>query len=61
MINIASGITREIKEKGQKLGIMSSFKYLGAVVSDDDSKLGALSRIEPATAALTKLKASMER
>ena len=52
----ANGIQREIKVKGEKLGTVTSFKYLGAVVSDDGSKPGVLSRIAQATAALTKLK-----
>ena len=52
----ANGIQREIKVKGQKLGTVTSFKYLGAVVSDDGSKPEVLSRIAQATAALTKLK-----
>ena len=56
MTNSANGIQREIKVKGQKLGTVTSFKYLGAVVSDDGSKPEVLSRIEQATAALTKLK-----
>ena len=56
MTNSANGIQREIKLKGQKLGTVTSIKYLGAVVSDDDSKPEVLSRIEQATAALTKLK-----
>ena len=56
MTNSANGIQREIKVKGQKLGTVTSFKYLGAVVSDDDSKPEDLSRIAQATAALTKLK-----
>ena len=56
MTNSANGIQREIKVKGQKLGIVTSFKYLGAVVSDDGSKPEVLSRIAQATAALTKLK-----
>ena len=43
-------------ERGQKLGTVTSFKYLGAVVSDDGSKPEVLSRIAQATAALTKLK-----
>ena len=47
MTNSASGI---------KLGTVTSFKYLGAVVSDDGSKPEVLSRIAQATAALTKLK-----
>ena len=49
-------IFNEIKVKGQKLGTVTSFKYLGAVVSDDGSKPEVLSRIAQATAALTKLK-----
>ena len=56
MTNSANGIQREIKVKGQKLGIVTSFKNLGAVVSDVGSKLEVLSRILQATAALTKLK-----
>ena len=56
MTNSANGIQREIKVKGQKLGTVTSFKYLGPVVSDDGSKPEILSRIEQATVALTKLK-----
>ena len=55
MINSANGIHREIKVKGQRLGTITSFKYLGAVVSDHGSKPEILSRIAQATAALTKL------
>ena len=56
MTNSANGVQREIKVKGQKLGTVTSFKYLGAVVSDDGSKPEVLSRFAQATAALTKLK-----
>ena len=56
MTNSTDGIQREIKVKGQTLGIVTSFKYLGAIVSDDGSKPEVLSRITQATAALTKLK-----
>ena len=56
MTNSANGIQREIKVKGQKLGTIKSFTYLGAVVSDDGSKPEIFSRIAQATAALTKLK-----
>ena len=56
MTTSANGIQREIKVKGQKLGTVTSFKYLGAVVSDDASKPEILSRIEQAPATLTKLK-----
>ena len=38
MTNSANGIQREINVKGQKLGTVTSFKYLGAVVSDDGFK-----------------------
>ena len=47
---------REIKVNGQMLGTVTSFKYLGAVVSNDGSKPEVLSRIAQAIAALTKLK-----
>ena len=54
MTNSANGIQREIKVKGQNLilGTVTSFKYLGEVVSDDGSKPEILSRIAQATAAL---------
>ena len=56
MTNSADGIQRDIKVKGQKLGTVTSFKYLRAVTPDDGSKPKILSRIAQATAALTKLK-----
>ena len=56
MTNSANGIHREIKVKGQKLGTVTSFRYLGAVVSDDGSEPETLTRIAQATAALRKLK-----
>ena len=56
MTNSSSGIQREIKIKGQKLGTVTRFKYLEAIVSDGGSKPEVLSRIAQATAALTKLK-----
>ena len=49
MTNSANGIQREIKVKGLKLGTVTSFKYLGAVVSDDGSKPEVPSRIAQAT------------
>ena len=54
--NSANGIQRKINVKGQKLGTVTSFKFLGAVVLDDGSKPEILSRIAQATAALTMLK-----
>ena len=45
MTNRANGIQRKIKVKGQKLGTVTSFEYLGAVVLDDGFIPEALSRI----------------
>ena len=42
--------------EGQKLETVTSFKYLGAIVSDEGSKPEILLRIVQATAGLTKLK-----
>ena len=56
MTNNTSGINREIKVNGQKLETVTSFKYLGSVVSDEGSKPELLSRIAQTTAALTRLK-----
>ena len=55
MTNSANGMQREINMKGQKLGALTSFKYLGAVVLDDDLKSEILSRVAQATAVLKSL------
>ena len=55
MTHSANSIQREIKIKRQKLGTVTSFKYLGAIVSNDGSEPAILSRVAQATAALTKL------
>ena len=44
MTNSANSIQREIKVKGQKLSTVTSFKYLGEVVSNGGSKPEILSR-----------------
>ena len=54
--NSANGNQREITLKGQKLGTVTSFKYLRAVFSDDGFKPEILSRIAQVTVALTNLK-----
>ena len=41
---------------GQKLETVTSFKYLGSVITDEGSKPEILSRIAQTTAALTRLK-----
>ena len=56
MTNNTSGINTEIKVNGQKLETVTSFKYLGSVISDKGSKPEILSRIAQTTAALTWLK-----
>ena len=55
MKNSASSIQRENRVKGRKLCTVTSFRYHGAVVSDNGSKPEILSRIAQVTAALTKL------
>ena len=56
MTNNTSGIDTEIKVNGQRLETVRSFKYLGSVITDEDSKPEILSRIAQTTAALTRLK-----
>ena len=57
MTNNTSGINKGIKVNEQKLETVTSFKYLGSVITDEDSKPEMLSRIAQTTAALTRLKA----
>ena len=54
MTNNTSGINTEIKVNGQKLETVTSFKYLGSVITDQGSKPEILPRIAQTTAALTK-------
>ena len=56
MTNSTSGINTEIKVNGQKLGTVTSFKYLGSVITGEGSKPEILSRIAQRTEALTRLK-----
>ena len=51
-----SGTSTKIKVNGQKLETVTSFKYLGSVITDEGSKPEILSRIAQTTAALTRLK-----
>ena len=55
MTNNTSGINTEINVNGQKLDTVTSFKYLGSVITDEGSKPEILSRIGQTTAALTRL------
>ena len=56
MTNNTSGINTEIKVNEQKLETVTSFKYLGSVITDEGSKPEILYRIAQTTAALTRLK-----
>ena len=56
MTNNTSGINTEIKVNGQKLETVTSFKYLGSVITDEGSKPEIPSRIAQKTTALTRLK-----
>ena len=56
MTNNTSGINTEIKVNGQKLQTVTSFKYLGSVLTDEGSKPEILFTIAQTTAALTRLK-----
>ena len=56
MTNDTSSINTEIKINGQKFETVTSFKYLGSVITDEGSKPEILSRIAQTTAALTRLK-----
>ena len=56
MTNDTSGINTEIEVNGQKLETVTSFKYVGSVISDEGSRPEILSRIIQTIAALTRLK-----
>ena len=56
MTNNTHGINTEIKINGQKLETVTSFKYLGSVITNEGSKPEILSRLAQTTAALTRLK-----
>ena len=51
MTNYTSGIHTEIKVNGQKLEAVTSFKYLGSVITDEGSKPEILSWVAQTTAA----------
>ena len=55
MTNNTSGMNTEIKINGQTLETVTSFKYLGSVITDEGSKPEILS-VAQTTAALTRLK-----
>ena len=54
MTNNTNGISTDITVDNKKPEKVRSFKYLGAIVSDEGSKPEVLSRIAQTTAAVTK-------
>ena len=52
MTNNTSGINTEIRVNGQKLETVTSFKYLGSVITDKGYKPELLCRIAQATCLL---------
>ena len=56
MTDNTSGINTETEVNGQKLETVTSFKYLGLVITNEGSRPKILSRIAQTTAALTRLK-----
>ena len=56
MTNNINGISSTIKVSGEKLETVQSFKYLGAIVTDEGSRPEILSRIAQAIGALENLK-----
>ena len=56
MTNNTNGISTEIRVNGEKLVCVNSFKYPGAIITDEGSKPEILAMVDQTTAALTKLK-----
>ena len=56
MTNNTGGINTEIEVSGQKLETVTSFNYLGSIITDEGSKPEILSSIAQTRAALTRLK-----
>ena len=56
MTNNTTGINTDINVNEQKLETVTSFKYLGPLITDEGSKPEILSRKAQTTATLTRLK-----
>ena len=56
MTNNTNGNSTDITINNKKMETVRTFKYLGAIVSDEGSKPEVLSRIAQTSAAVTKLK-----
>ena len=56
VMNNTQGISTEVKVNGQRFETVTSFRYLGSIITDEGSKPEILARIAQTTAALTRLK-----
>ena len=56
MTNNTNGISSNIRVKGENMETIQTFKYVGAIVTDEESMPEIRSRIAQTIAALTKLK-----
>ena len=54
------GINTEIKINGQKLETVTSFKYLGSIITGEGSKPEVLSRIATDNSSIDKVETSLE-
>ena len=55
MTNNTGGINTEVKVNGQKLETVTSFKYLGSVITDEVSKPGILSSMPQTTSSSSSI------
>ena len=55
MTNNTQGISTEVKVNGQRLETVTSFRYLGSIITEEGSKPEILARIVQTIAALTRL------
>ena len=60
MTDNTSGINTEIKVNGQKLETVTSFKYLGSVITDAGSKPDIFSRYSTDNSSIDKVETSLE-
>ena len=56
MTNNTRDISTKVKVNGQRLETVTSFRYLGSIITDEGSKPQILARVAQTTAALTRLK-----
>ena len=60
MTNNTSGINTEIKVNGQKLETVTSFKYLGSVITDEGSKAWDTLQVSTDNSSIDKVENGLE-